>query len=1008
MALSVLKVVSRWLALGIGLPISPRRSNLLCEPLEDRCVPAATAAIEQGLLDRIDQLAPTYYRSSWNMSLEQFKAWTATIAWAEGANGGYTAHSQAKFDPKTGYGDLYYHRDLGNAFTFSTGLGPFQLDRVSQANPELPDNWSYWPTIKKLDPNFSVESVLRVHRDLFPSGATLNDFASQSPWIGVKLSNPALPGKWQDVTDTQWSANVSGAQTLDWNAIVDQLALNAVQLGRGHDFGKNVVDMGIRRWTIDASDAVKTDTGKDVLFNGDFQTWMINARSWSGTKLFSYYYTFKPGVEIWVHNDPATSYRYAFVREYATGPLPEGASGSHAGVTLLSSGIDLFNVATAAPISDFAWRYKQSMPQALAGSVGAALNGQFHLIGGDSMRAHHVYDPKTDHWTTAAPVPAPGITDGGAVVVGSKLYAVGHNTYDDQIRIYDPATDSWTLGDWMITSRDYPAVAAARDRIYAIGGFDPSNNRGSSLVEEYDPVTNSWRRRTSMPTARGGAVAVSVGALIYVFGGSGAGTIQRAVEVYDPFKDEWTARPDMPFNRVFAAGASVAGKIYLFGGIDGGSHAVASVEEYDPIKGIWRTLPSGLLAPGYGAVAAVVDGKPYVAGGWIDVGGGGTTVSSRVQQGTVRNVPTVVVSAAQGGIQSNNLAFQRQRASITANSVTGSSELFVTATEELPYTIKFGSQATATLPAQQAVVTDRLDPNLDWTTFKVGDFGIGLATYSVPASGGSFSTRLDLTDSVGIYLDVVAGIDLATGIATWTFASIDPATGGLPASVTVGFLPPDTQAYVTYRIRPKNTVETGDRIDAEAAIMLDGARPVGTPQITNFVDAGAPTSEVVALPASIGPRTFSVSWAGSDDAGGSGIAAYDLYVSDNGSEFRPFLQGTMDTSTAFTGEYGHWYAFYTIAIDNAGNRQSQLGAVRSILIRKQPVKVALRQHSSRKLMAQVTFMDQTKRRILSPFPPPTFSKIKVALYDADHDGLPDSIRFTARWRTRKTSRVVKL
>ena len=48
------------------------------------------------------------------------------------------------------------------------------------------------------------------------------------------------------------------------------------------------------------------------------------------------------------------------------------------------------------------------------------------------------------------------------------------------------------------------------------------------------------------------------------------------------------------------------------------------------------------------------------------------------------------------------------------------------------------------------------------------------------------------------------------------------------------------------------------------------------------IDAGAPTSSVAALPATEDSTTFTVSWSGQDDAGGSGIASYDVYVSDNG------------------------------------------------------------------------------------------------------------------------------
>src|SRR5262249_19208162 len=67
--------------------------------------------------------------------------------------------------------------------------------------------------------------------------------------------------------------------------------------------------------------------------------------------------------------------------------------------------------------------------------------------------------------------------------------------------------------------------------------------------------------------------------------------------------------------------------------------------------------------------------------------------------------------------------------------------------------------------------------------------------------------------------------------------------------------------------------------------------------------------------------SFTVSWSGSDDPGGSGIASFDVYVSDNGGDFTLWQYDTTDTSALFTGQMGHTYAFYSAAFDNAGNVQ---------------------------------------------------------------------------------------
>ena len=88
---------------------------------------------------------------------------------------------------------------------------------------------------------------------------------------------------------------------------------------------------------------------------------------------------------------------------------------------------------------------------------------------------------------------------------------------------------------------------------------------------------------------------------------------------------------------------------------------------------------------------------------------------------------------------------------------------------------------------------------------------------------------------------------------------------------------------------------------------------------TSSTDTSAPTSKVSALPASETSTSFTVRWSGQDNAGGSGIAGYDVYVSDNGGLYHLFQDGTTSSSALFTGAAGHTYSFFSIATDAAGN-----------------------------------------------------------------------------------------
>ena len=247
----------------------------------------------------------------------------------------------------------------------------------------------------------------------------------------------------------------------------------------------------------------------------------------------------------------------------------------------------------------------------------------------------------------------------------------------------------------------------------------------------------------------------------------------------------------------------------------------------------------------------------------------------------------------------------------------------------LPYTILFENKPEATGPAALVVITERLDDDLDLDTFALGDSGFGDVNVSVPAGRQFYRTRLDLRAARGVFVDVTAELDRPTRVVTWTLTAIDPKTLDIPSDPSVGFLPPDKnqpegQGYVNYFVAPKADSPTGTRIDAQATIVFESNAPINTPAIFNTLDVGEPESSVSALPAVTNTTNFTVSWFGSDDAGGapgSGVSLFDVFVSDNGGSFTAFQTGTIATSATFDGAFEHTYRFYSVATDNVGHRE---------------------------------------------------------------------------------------
>ena len=241
----------------------------------------------------------------------------------------------------------------------------------------------------------------------------------------------------------------------------------------------------------------------------------------------------------------------------------------------------------------------------------------------------------------------------------------------------------------------------------------------------------------------------------------------------------------------------------------------------------------------------------------------------------------------------------------------------------LGYTIEFSNEKTAEVPADNVVVTEQLSPNLDWSTFQLGTIGFGSYVVNVPPGLTSYSTRVDATATLGVYVDIDASLNLSTGLLTVTFTSLDPTTLDTPSNPLVGFLPPDTdppngEGYINYTIQPK--AGPGHRHDAgrpgehrlrhqcrrsprrRSSTRSTPARrrapsprsPRPRPRPASPSPGPAPTAPARASPAttSMSPTT---------------AAPFTLWQSD-----------TTATSATYTGQIGHTYGFYSVATDNVG------------------------------------------------------------------------------------------
>jgi len=242
---------------------------------------------------------------------------------------------------------------------------------------------------------------------------------------------------------------------------------------------------------------------------------------------------------------------------------------------------------------------------------------------------------------------------------------------------------------------------------------------------------------------------------------------------------------------------------------------------------------------------------------------------------------------------------------------------------EMRYTIRFENVDTASAPASEVVVRDTLDLTaFDPETFAFGPVGVGGREVPLHAAARVVSARVPLAG--GRLALAVTGVFVPeTGVVTWRFRTLDPATNDLPYDPFDGFLPPNKTApegegFVSFTVFPRAGLPTGTAMANRASIYFDYNDAIVTPVWTNTVDDDVPTSRVSALVADTA-HVVRVTWEGTDAT--SGVSSYDVYVAVNGGPFQLWSRDLSAGEALFQGELDSTYAFFSRAYDAAGHAE---------------------------------------------------------------------------------------
>ncbi len=252
-------------------------------------------------------------------------------------------------------------------------------------------------------------------------------------------------------------------------------------------------------------------------------------------------------------------------------------------------------------------------------------------------------------------------------------------------------------------------------------------------------------------------------------------------------------------------------------------------------------------------------------------------------------------------------------------------EHLVSTNEKMRYTILYeNSPEFASAPASLVNITYPIPPEQNINSVRLSDFGFGSFVFSVPSNTTAYTQRLDVSDSLGVWVDVTAGIDMANNQVFWNLQSVDPATGFEPASADLGFLLINDslhhgEGYVSFSIAPKNSVTSGDTVGAEATIIFNENTAIATNVWTNKFDAVAPTSTLHASIEADDTMACNFTFSANDDL--SGVDNVELLVSLNGDAYNSIGYFAVTDTAHYALEDGYVYRFISRATDNVGNQE---------------------------------------------------------------------------------------
>jgi hypothetical protein len=270
-----------------------------------------------------------------------------------------------------------------------------------------------------------------------------------------------------------------------------------------------------------------------------------------------------------------------------------------------------------------------------------------------------------DQWYSAAMMPRTHwlgsmvvLKDGRLMLMGGFNGGAGFIP-DPSVDLYDPRTDSWSSGAPMPTATfvvNSAVVLRGSGKVLVFGGDIRVDAPGTLKSFLYDPMTDTWEATGSLPSSAVFYEAYNMRPVVLRNGtvlavpnisgdaGSPSGLIptSRHAFLYDPSTGSWSAAPDMHVSHAETQPVLLNdGRVFMCGGRQQTNPSAATpelsytntAEIYDPVANTWMLAASmpaiageddvfGTAVPGNrhaNSLTVLADGRVLVAGGYASI-----------------------------------------------------------------------------------------------------------------------------------------------------------------------------------------------------------------------------------------------------------------------------------------------------------------------------------------------------------------------------------------------------